>query len=476
MAFSSADLFASSTCSIVTALKPRNYSGCGVIPTFKYAANKIGNGNNIIRCSFSQPRRRPEYIPNRIPDASYVRVLDTTLRDGEQAPGAAMTRPEKLAIARKLLELRVDVIDAGFPASSKEELETTKLIAQEIGNNNNNNNNVSDEYCCGYVPVISACARCIRSDIDAAWDAVKPAKLRRLNVFISTSEIHMKYKLNKTPEQVLKLAKESVSHAKSLGCDDIEFLCEDAGRSDKEFLYRVYGEAIKAGATTITFADTVGYNFPTEVEKIMADLKANIEGIENVIISAHCHNDLGLANANSLAAVCAGARQVEVTINGIGERAGNASLEEFVMAIKSRNDLLGGLYTGINTKQIVPASKMVEEYSGLSLQPHKAIVGANIFSHASGIHQDGILKNKSTYEIISPEDIGLSRTNESRIVLGKHSGRHALNSRLLELGYNLDKTQLDEAFGNFKAVAETKKFLTDKDIESLVSKLSTIRN
>ncbi|CAN6554366.1 unnamed protein product [Malus baccata var. baccata] len=388
------------------------------------------------RCSaFSQTPTHPDYIPNRIPNETYVRVLDTTLRDGEQAPGASMTRTEKLAIARQLAKLGVDVIEAGFPASSKYDLETVKLIAKEVGGR-------VDE--CGYVPIIGACCRCVRSDVDAAWEAVKDAKRPRICIFISTSEIHMKYKLNKTADQVLELAEESVRYARSLGAEDITFICEDAGRSEKEFLYRIYGETIKAGATTITFTDTVGYNFPSEVEQFVKDLKANVVGIENAIISVHCHNDLGLANANTLVGAYAGARQVEVTINGIGERAGNASLEEFVIAVKSRGkDILGGLHTGINTTHIVPLSKM-----------------------------DGILKNKSTYEIISAEDIGYVLSNETGIVLGKHSGRHALKSRLLQLGHDMDDKTFEEVFGRFKSLAETKKSLTDEDLESLVHQVA----
>ncbi|KAJ7950574.1 2-isopropylmalate synthase [Quillaja saponaria] len=420
-----------------------------------------------ISCSSSHNyNQRPEYIPNKIPNNhdSYIRILDQTLRDGEQAPGAAMTRSEKLAIAHQLAKLGVDVMEVGFPASSKDDLEAVKIIAKEVGNL------VDDET--GYVPVIAACARCVRSDIDAAWEALKYAKRPRLNVFISTSEIHMKYKLNKTPQEVLKLAKDSVSYVKSLGCVDISFICEDAGRSDKEFLYQVYGEAIKAGATTITFTDTVGYNFPSEVAEFITDMKANIHGIENAIISVHCHDDLGLANANSIAAAQAGAKQVEVTINGIGERAGNTSLEEFVMAIKCRgHDVLGGLHTGINPEHISKTSKMVEEFTGLSIQKNKAVVGAHVFSHASGIHQDGILKNKSTYQIMSPEDIGLFQSNDGGIVLGKHSGRHALKSRLVELGYNFDEKKIDEIFWRFKQLAETKKYPSNGDIKSLVSEL-----
>ncbi|KAJ7961698.1 2-isopropylmalate synthase 2 [Quillaja saponaria] len=406
-------------------------------------------------------RQRPEYIPNKISNDSYVRVLDTTLRDGEQAPGATMTITEKLALGHQLAKLGVDIMDVGFPASSKDDFEAVKMIAMEVGNN------VDDET--GYVPVICGMARCIRSDIDIAWEALKHAKRPRVLVFVPTSEIHMKYKLQKTPQEVLMLAKEGVTYAKAIGFKDIEFGCEDAGRSDKEFLYRVYGEAIKAGATTIVFADTVGYNFPIEVAGFVADMKANIPGIENVIISVHCHDDLGLANANTFAAVQAGARQVEVTINGIGERAGNASLEEFAMAVKCRGkDLLGGLYTEINTKQITATSKMVADITDMAVQKNKAIVGANVFSHASGIHQDGILKHKSTYEIMSPEDIGLTQSQKNRIILGKLSGRRALNSRLVELGYDLDEQRLDEIFGRFKEMAGRKKNLYEEDIKSLV--------
>ncbi|KAJ7950575.1 2-isopropylmalate synthase [Quillaja saponaria] len=395
--------------------------------------------HSYIRCSSSHNyNQRPEYIPNKIPNNhdSYVRILDQTLRDGEQAPGAAMTRSEKLAVAHQLAKLGVDIMEVGFPASSKDDFEAVKIIAKEVGNLVDNET--------GYAPVIAACARCVKSDIDAAWEALKYAKRPRVDVFIS----------------------------QSLGCVDIGFICEDAGRSDKEFLYQVYGEAIKAGATTITFTDTVGYNFPSEVAEFITDMKANIHGIENAIISVHCHDDLGLANANTIAGAHAGARQVDVTINGIGERAGNAALEEFVMAIKCRcHDVLGGLRTGINPEQISKASKMIEEFTGLSIQKNKAVVGAHVFSHASGIHQDGILKNKSTYQIMSPEDIGLFQSNDSGIVLGKHSGRHALKSRLVELGYNVDEKKMDEIFWRFKQLAETKKYPSNEDIKSLVSEV-----
>ncbi|KAF5192273.1 2-isopropylmalate synthase [Thalictrum thalictroides] len=407
---------------------------------------------------------RPEYIPNRISDPNYVRIFDTTLRDGEQSPGATMTSKEKLDVARQLAKLRVDIIEAGFPASSKDDLEAVKMIAKEVGNA------IATDDDEGYVPVICGLARCNKGDIDAAWEAVKYAKRPRIHVFIATSEIHLKYKLKKSRDEVVTIAREMVSYVRSLGCNDVEFSPEDAGRSDREYLYRILAEVIKAGATTLNIPDTVGINLPTEFGNLIADIKANTPGIENVIISTHCQNDLGLSTANTLAGANAGARQLEVTINGIGERAGNASLEEVVMSIKCRGkELLGGLYTGINTRHIVLASKMVAEFSGLHVQPHKAIVGANAFAHESGIHQDGMLKYKGTYEIMSPEDIGLSRSNDSGIVLGKLSGRHALKSRLLELGYDLDGKDLDDVFSRFKAVAEKKKHVSDGDIEALMS-------
>ncbi|KAL0392500.1 UNVERIFIED_CONTAM: 2-isopropylmalate synthase A [Sesamum radiatum] len=403
--------------------------------------------------------RRPEYIPNHIPDSKYVRIFDTTLRDGEQSPGATMTTKEKLDIARQLARLGVDIIEAGFPASSDADFAAVTLIAREVGNAD-----------ADHVPVICGLSRCNKTDIEKAWEAVKYAKKPRIHTFIATSEIHMKYKLKMTPEQVIDKAKSMVAYARSLGCDDVEFSPEDAGRSEREFLYRILEEVIKAGATTLNIPDTVGYTLPNEFGQLIADIKANTRGIDNVIISTHCQNDLGLSTANTLAGAHAGARQLEVTINGIGERAGNASLEEVVMALKCRGEqLLDGLYTGINTQHIIMASKMVEEYSGLRVQPHKAIVGANAFAHESGIHQDGMLKNKNTYEIIAPEDIGLLRSNESGIVLGKLSGRHALKAKMLELGYDIDGKELDDLFARFKAVAGNKKIITDDDLIALVS-------
>ncbi|KAF8402257.1 hypothetical protein HHK36_013209 [Tetracentron sinense] len=462
------------TTAAITSFLPSNPSRSFLFSKPSFHSPQQSFAFRTLTCSFS---RRPEYIPDRIPDPSYVRIFDTTLRDGEQSPGATMTSKEKLDVARQLAKLGVDIIEAGFPASSKDDLEAVRIIAKDVGN-------AIDED--GHVPVICGLARCNRADIDAAWEAVKFAKRPRIHTFIATSEIHLKYKLRKTREEVIEIAREMVRYARSLGCDDVEFSPEDAGRSDREFLYEVLGEVIKAGATTLNIPDTVGYTLPSEFGQLITDIKSKTTGIENVIISTHCQNDLGLSTANTLAGAHAGARQVEVTINGIGERAGNASLEEVVMALKCRGkELLGGLYTGINTRHIVMASKMVAEYSGLHVQPHKAIVGANAFAHESGIHQvgvfccfvslflivpsDGMLKFKGTYEIISPEDIGLSRSNESGIVLGKLSGRHALRSRLLELGYELNGKELDDVFWRFKAIAEKKKHLSDGDIEALIS-------
>ncbi|KAF3667752.1 2-isopropylmalate synthase B [Capsicum annuum] len=414
-----------------------------------------------IRCSINHIQR-PEYIPSKISDPKYVRIFDTTLRDGEQSPGATMSTKQKLEVARQLAKLGVDIIEAGFPASSDADFEAVKLIAEEIGND--------EQGYFGHVPVICGLSRCNKRDIDKAWGAVKYAKKPRIHTFIATSEIHMKYKLKMSKDEVVEKATSMVAYARSLGCDDVEFSPEDAGRSDREFLYHILGEAIKAGATTLNIPDTVGYTVPSEFGQLIADIKANTPGIENVIISTHCQNDLGLSTANTLAGACAGARQLEVTINGIGERAGNASFEEVVMALKCRGEqVLGGLYTGINTQHIIPSSKMVEEYTGLQVQPHKAIVGANAFAHESGIHQDGMLKHKDTYEIVSPEDIGLRRSNEAGIVLGKLSGRHALKSKMLELGYDIDGKELEDFFWRFKSVAEKKKKVTDDDLIALMS-------
>ncbi|KAJ0972314.1 hypothetical protein J5N97_020273 [Dioscorea zingiberensis] len=385
---------------------------------------------------------RPEYVPNHISDPSYVRILDTTLRDGEQAPGAAMTTEQKLAVARLLAHLGVDIIEAGFPCSSPESFNAAKAIASEVG--------CQPLFADGHVPVIAVVARSNKKDIDTAWAAVRHARRPRVNTFIATSEIHMKHKLRMSKEEVVKTAAEMVAYARSLGCADVAFAAEDAGRSDREFLYHVLNEVIKAGAGTIIIPDTVGYNLPCEFANLIADVKKHTVG---AIIATHCHNDLGFATANTLAGAEAGARQLEVTINGIGERAGNAALEEVVMAINCRRELLGGLHTSIATRHIMAASKMVAEFTGLYVQPHKAIVGLNAFAM-----KDGVLKFRGTYEIISPEDIGLSRSNESGIVLGKLSGRHALRARLLKLGYDINGKELDDIF-NF----------SNDDIKALVN-------
>ncbi|KAL2336878.1 hypothetical protein Fmac_011324 [Flemingia macrophylla] len=404
---------------------------------------------------------RPEYIPNRISDPSYIRILDTTLRDGEQSPGATMTAAEKLDIARQLANLRVDVIQPGFPAASNADFNAMKMIAQEVGN---------QVYEDGYVPVIAGFSRCVEKDIAVAWDAVKYAMRPRLCISISTSPIHMEHKLRKTKDEVIQLARDMVTFARSLGCHDVQFGAEDATRSDRDFLYQLLGVVIEAGATTVNIPDTVGILMPFEFGELILDIKNNTSGIENVIISTHCHNDLGLATANTIEGARAGARQLEVTMNGIGERAGNASLEEVVMALTCKGyHALDGLYTRINTRHILKTSKMVEEYSGMHLQPHKALVGANAFVHASGIHQDGMLKHKGTYEIISPSEIGLKRSAGVGIILGKLSGRQALRKRLEELGYVLEKDQLDKVFWHFKVMAEKKKVVTDADLKTLVS-------
>lgn len=384
----------------------------------------------------------------------YVRIFDTTLRDGEQSPGATMTSSEKMDVARNLARLGVDIIEAGFPAASPDDLEAVREIAIEIGNRSE----------VGRPPVICGLARAGRGDIDKAWEAVQPAARPRIHTFLATSEIHMQYKLKMTRQQVLERVREMVAYARNL-CEDIEFSPEDAGRSDPEFLYQVLAEAIQAGATTLNIPDTVGYTLPDEFSALISGIIANTPGIENCIVSVHCHNDLGLASANTLAGLQAGARQAEVTINGIGERAGNTALEEVVMALRTRRSAFG-LTTGVNATQISRVSKLVSNYTGMMVQPNKAIVGANAFAHEAGIHQDGMLKFNQTYEIIRPEEVGAA---QSKLVLGKHSGRHALKARLVLLGYSLHEDELDQVFKRFKALADTKKMITDADLEALVS-------
>lgn len=384
----------------------------------------------------------------------YVRIFDTTLRDGEQSPGATLTSAEKLEVARGLARLGVDVIEAGFPAASPDDLEAVRRIAVEVGNPANG----------GHAPIICGLARATRSDIDKAWEAVRPARHPRIHTFLATSEIHMQYKLRMTRQQVLERVEEMVSYARSL-CEDVEFSPEDAGRSDPAFLYEVLGVAIRAGATTLNIPDTVGYTTPDEFGALIAGILRHTPGIEHCIVSVHCHNDLGLATANTLAGLRAGARQAEVTINGIGERAGNTALEEVVMALHTRPNLYG-LRTGIDTTQITRLSKLVSNYTGMPVQPNKAIVGANAFAHEAGIHQDGMLKHTLTYEIMRPETVGAT---QSKLVLGKHSGRHALKTRLASLGYALGEDEMDQVFERFKNLADRKKVITDADLEALVS-------
>ena len=376
-----------------------------------------------------------------------VIIFDTTLRDGEQAAGAMLNPQEKLEIARQLDALGVDVIEAGFPISSAGDLEAVRLIAREVRR-----------------PVICALAHAQRDAIDQAWLAVKEARAPRLHVFLSASDIHLDYQLKKTREEVLERAREMVARARGY-CDDVEFSPMDASRTEPAYIYQILEAAVDAGARVVNIPDTVGYAIPQEFGDLIAGILQNVPNISKATISVHCHNDLGLAVANSLEAVRRGARQVECTINGIGERAGNASLEEVVMAIKTRKDLFN-LTTGIDTTQIYKSSRLVSELTGFAVQPNKAIVGANAFRHQSGIHQDGVLKKAITYEIIDPVEVGIPA---SSLVLGKLSGRHAFKERLAELGYTLKEEAFNRAFHAFKELAEKKKEIRDRDIESVVA-------
>ncbi len=389
---------------------------------------------------------------------NYVRIFDTTLRDGEQSPGATMTSAEKLEVARALARLGVDVIEAGFPAASPDDLAAVRRIAVEVGHP------ARAEGMPVRPPIICGLARANKNDIDKAWEAVRHAARPRIHTFLATSEIHMRYKLKLDREQVVERVSDMVAYARSL-CPDVEFSPEDAGRSDPEFLYLVLAEAIKSGATTLNIPDTVGYTTPDEFGALIAGIVAHTPGIDNCIVSVHCHDDLGLATANTLAGIRAGARQAEVTINGIGERAGNTSLEEVVMALHTRRPVFN-LNTGVDTTQLMRASKLVSNYTGIVVQPNKAIVGANAFAHEAGIHQDGMLKHQQTYEIMRPETVGVT---QSRLVLGKHSGRHALKTRLTEMGFALSESELEKAFTRFKDLADKKKIITDADLEALVA-------
>ncbi len=379
-----------------------------------------------------------------------IYIFDTTLRDGEQSPGASLTPKEKLEIAFQLQRLNVDIIEAGFPIASPGDHEAVSMIAKNV------------KSC-----IIAALARAKKEDIDAAVSALKNASSPRIHTFIATSDIHIKYKLKMTKDEVLHTAVEAVKYARKF-TDDVEFSCEDAARSEVDFMCKVIEEVIKAGATVINIPDTVGYSIPEEFGKLIKTIKEKVPNIDKCIISVHCHNDLGLAVANSISAIINGARQVECTVNGIGERAGNASLEEIVMILKTKRnyELLKNFYTEVNTEEIYATSRLVSNLTGIVVQPNKAIVGKNAFRHESGIHQDGVLKEKLTYEIISPKDVGVP---SSELVLGKHSGRHALEKRLMELGYKFNKRVLNNIFVKFKILADKKKYIFDEDIIALVN-------
>ncbi|MGA1599365.1 MAG: 2-isopropylmalate synthase [bacterium] len=376
-----------------------------------------------------------------------IRIFDTTLRDGEQAPGFSMSAGEKLALAKQLERLGVDVIEAGFAASSPGDFESVRSIACELKR----------------ATVVSLC-RASRDDIDKGVEALKEAKNWGIHTFISTSPLHMKYKLQMDPEDVLKAAVDAVAYAKKF-TDNVEFSTEDATRSEPEFLIRVLSEAVRAGAVTLNIPDTVGYTTPGEFFELITRLKNEVYNSDQVVFSVHCHNDLGLGVANSLSAMQAGARQVECTINGIGERAGNASMEELVMALKTRQQIYN-FDTNIVTEQLYPTSKLLQQITGVGVQPNKAIVGANAFAHEAGIHQHGVLKNALTYEIMTPQSVGIKASN---LVLGKHSGRHALSDRIRDLGYELNDVELNQVFKEFKRLADVKKQVFDEDLEALVT-------
>ena len=383
-------------------------------------------------------------ISDQSPDR--VVIFDTTLRDGEQSPGASMNTEEKLQVAKTLEGMGVDIIEAGFPIASKGDFQAVQEIAKVVKNS-----------------VVCGLARAAAGDIDRAGEALEPAERKRIHTFISTSPLHMKYKLQMEPDDVHQAVIDSVKRARQW-TDDVEWSGEDGSRTEHDFLFRCIESAIAAGATTINIPDTVGYSYPEEFADLIRSIRNNVPNIDKAVLSVHCHNDLGLAVANSLRAVQAGARQIECTINGIGERAGNAALEELVMAIKTRQDQLPYAHA-IRTVDIMKASRMVSAFTGFHVQPNKAIVGANAFAHESGIHQDGMLKNAETYEIMRPEDIGLVKSN---LVMGKHSGRHAFRTKLKELGYELGDNALNEAFQRFKALADKKKEIFDEDLVALV--------
>ena len=378
-------------------------------------------------------------------DPAKLMILDTTLRDGEQSPGATMTTEEKIQVAQQLLRLNVDIIEAGFPATSPGDLLAVREIARATR---------------GYDVTIAACV----SDIVVAWNAVCDAERPMIHVFLATSDIHLKHALKIDREGALQRVKTMVRYARNL-CETIEFSAEDATRSDWDYLCRIFEAAIASGATTINVPDTVGYTSPQEYEALFHHLRNRVKGIEDVVLSAHCHNDLGMATANTLAAIKAGARQAEVTINGLGERAGNTAMEEVVMALRTRPDYYGNVTTRIDTQEFLAASHLVSQLTGIPVQPNKAIVGENAFAHEAEMYQEAMLKNPLTYEIMTPQSVGWSNT---KLVMGKHSGRHALDARLRQLGYKLDAGQLKVAYSRFIALAEEKKHITDEDLLYIV--------
>ena len=382
-----------------------------------------------------------------MPDRERVTIFDTTLRDGEQSPGCSMTADEKVLMAHQLDRLGVDAIEAGFPISSDGDFHAVQAVARDVRR-----------------PVIAALARCRREDIERAWQALKSAARPRIHTFLATSDIHLQHKLRISRRECLEQARDAVRFAKSF-CEDVEFSPEDTTRSDVNFLCEVLEAVVEAGATTVNIPDTVGYTVPSEFAELITRIRQQVRGIERVVISAHCHDDLGLAVANSLAAVSAGARQVECTVNGIGERAGNTSLEEFVMAVCIRSDRYS-FETRVASQQLYPTSQLLSEITGASVQANKAIVGRNAFAHEAGIHQDGMIKNSLTYEIMTPESVGVPGTS---LVLGKHSGRHALGLRCEQLGFHLDRRELDGVYRQFLVLADRQKTITDHEIMELMA-------
>ncbi|TMD90791.1 MAG: 2-isopropylmalate synthase [Chloroflexi bacterium] len=380
-------------------------------------------------------------------DPAVLRIFDTTLRDGEQSPGATMTTEEKIQVAEQLVRLNVDIIEAGFPAASPGDLIAVREIARRTRG-----------------VAIAGLARANTGDIDAAWEGIREADRPVIHVFIATSDIHLKHKLKLNKEEALHQVKRMVAYARNLS-PTVEFSAEDATRSEWDYLCRVCEAAIGAGATTINIPDTVGYTLPHEYETLFRYLRERVPGIDDVVMSAHCHDDLGMGTANTLAAIKAGARQVEVTVNGLGERAGNTAMEEVVMALRTRPDAFGNIRTRINTQEFLPTSQLVSQLTGIPVQPNKAVVGANAFSHEAGIHQDGMLKNRMTYEIMTPQSVGWTDT---KLVLGKHSGRHGLDARLRQLGHKLNAEDLKEAYRRFVSMADRKKYITDADLLYIV--------